>query len=150
MKTSKSQKQIVELETSVKRCLADFDNFRKRTEEEKKVLQLTSKIDLILELLPIVDNFELALSHLSDAQKKDPAIAGILHIQSQLLTVISNLGVEKIPAKIGDNFDPNFHEAVDSHEGKGGDVISAIHHNGYKFGDNIIRPTRVTVIQKAL
>ncbi len=144
-KKSQNLKRIADLETSLKRCLADFDNYRKRVEEEKKDWQQASKIETMLELLPIVDNFELALGHLSEEQKKDPAIVGVLHIQSQLITVLQNLGIEKIPAAAGDKFDPNFHEAVDSHEGKGGDTIHAIHSHGYKFGEKVLRPTKVTV-----
>lgn len=145
MKKSKPSKKITELETGIKRCLADFENYRKRVEEDKRNLQQLSKIELMLELLPIVDNFELALNHLSNEQKKDPAIAGIFHIQSQLISVMNNLGVEKIPAAIGDRFDPNLHEAVDSHQGKGGDVIHQIQRHGYRFGEKVLRPVKVTV-----
>lgn len=145
MKKSKNNVKILELETSIKRCLADFDNFRKRTEQEKKIWQQSSKIELMLELLPILDNFELALSHLSDEQKNNPAVAGIFHIQTQLVSVMSNLGVEKIPAVPGDKFDPNLHEAVDSHEGQGGDTIHSIHRHGYRIGEKVLRPTKVVV-----
>jgi len=146
MKLKKSsQKQIRELKLGWQRCLADFENYRKRTEEDKKNWQEAAKTEMMLELLPILDNFELALGHLSDAQKNDPAIAGIFHIQKQLIDVMANLGIEKIAAVAGDQFDPNLHEAVDSHEGKGGDTIHQIHRHGYKIGPKVLRPVKVTV-----
>lgn len=133
------------LQAGWQRCLADFENYRKRVEQDKKDWQDSAKMELILELLPVLDNFELALSHLTDDQKKDPAISGIFHIQKQLIDVMANLGVEKIAAAPGDKFDPNLHEAVESHEGKGGDTIHTIHRHGYRTGERILRPTKVTV-----
>ena len=127
------------------RCQADFDNFRKRTEQEKANWQESAKTDLILDLLPVVDNFELALAHLSDKQKQDPSIQGILHIQNQLNDIMARIGVVKIDAKPGDKFDENLHEAVESATGKGGVTIEKILKQGYRVGEKVLRPTKVTV-----
>lgn len=141
------QKELAELKAGWQRTQADFDNYRKRIESEKQEWQKTAQTELVLELLPILDNFELATSHLTEEQKKDATVQGILHIQSQLVAVMENIGVKKIAAAPGDQFDPNLHEAVDSHEGKGGDTIHTIHRHGYQAGDQVLRPARVVVKQ---
>lgn len=139
--------ELEKLRAGWQRCQADFDNFRRRTESEKQQWQKQAQLDLMLELLPILDNFELALSHLSDEQKKDPTMQGIFHIQNQLISTMQNLGVEKIAAEAGQEFDPNFHEAVSSHEGKGGTKIHSVHSHGYKAGETVLRPAKVVVKQ---
>lgn len=147
MKPKKISKKIKisEYKLGWQRCQADFDNFRKRTEQEKTIWQKSAKTDLILELLPVVDNFELALAHLTDEQKKDPAIQGILHIQKQLNDIMAGIGVVKIDAKPGDKFDENIHEAVESATKKGGDTIDKVLKDGYKISEKVLRPTKVTV-----
>ncbi|HLB32168.1 MAG TPA: nucleotide exchange factor GrpE [Patescibacteria group bacterium] len=139
------QKEVAALKAGWQRTQADFDNYRKRVEGEKQNWQKNAQMELVAELLPVLDNFELALSHLSDAQKQDPTIQGILHIKSQLIGIMENIGVKKINCAPGDCFDPNIHEAVDSHEGSGGDVIHTVHRHGYQTGDQVLRPAKVVV-----
>ena len=143
------QKEVAALKAGWQRTQADFDNYRKRVEGEKQDWQKTAQMELVAELLPILDNFELALSHLTEEQKKDPTIQGILHIQSQIIGIMENIGVKKIAAAPGDVFDPNLHEAVDSHDGNGGDVIHTIHRHGYQAGDQVLRPAKVVVRKSA-
>lgn len=139
------QKEVAALKAGWQRTQADFDNYRKRIELEKQDWQKTAQMGLVAELLPILDNFELALSHLTEEQKQDPTVQGILHIQNQLIGVMENIGVKKITCAPGDCFDPNLHEAVDSYEGKGGDVIHSVHRHGYQTGETVLRPTKVVV-----
>ena len=143
------QKEVAALKAGWQRTQADFDNYRKRVEEEKQVWHKTAQMELIAELLPILDNFELALAHLTDEQKKDATIQGILHIESQLAAIMENIGVKKINCAPGDCFDPNLHEAVDSHEGKGGDIVHTIHRHGYQTSNQVLRPAKVVVRRKA-
>ena len=131
------------LQAGWQRCLADFDNFKKRTEVDRQNWLKTSKMDSARELLPILDNFDLAILHLSNEQKKDPTVAGIIHIQKQLHDLLTGWGVAKINVNVGDKFDPNFHEAVESVDNKGGEIIAQILQTGYKIGDVILRPTKV-------
>lgn len=144
-KQSNPPKEIEDLKVGWQRTQADFDNFRKRVESEKQDWRQLSQMEFALELLPVVDNFERALSHLTDVQKADATIQGILHIQKQLNGVLENLGVKKMIVNPGDSFDHNLHEAVDSHENQGGDIIDAIHQDGYLMGDKVLRPAKVVV-----
>lgn len=144
-KNNISEKQLNELRAGWQRCQADFDNFRRRIEEEKVKWRYETQADIILQILPVVDNFELALAHLSNEQKKDPTVQGIFHIQTQLEAVLQNMGVEKIEAKIGGQFDPAVHEAVDSASGKGGTTIDSVTQQGYRLGNTVLRPVKVVV-----
>jgi molecular chaperone GrpE len=139
------QKEVAELKAGWQRTMADFDNFRKRTDEEKQVWRAGAQEELILALLPILDNFDRAARHLTDEQKKDPAIAGMLHIQKQLNDALANYGVTKIDIKVGDEFDANLHEAVDSEGGQGGTKITQLLQSGYQMGAKVLRPARVVV-----
>lgn len=136
-----------------KRCQADFDNYRKRQEESKKQLKEFMLEDLALQILPVVDNFEMSLSHVPENQKDGAWVQGILHIQRQLETILRDNGIEEIVVKVGDEFDPAFHEAM-SHEthsmehGTEKEVknkIKRIIGKGYKIGDKVIRAVKVIV-----
>ncbi|HOE74874.1 MAG TPA: nucleotide exchange factor GrpE [bacterium] len=144
-KNNLHKQQLDELKAGWQRCQAEFDNFRRRTEEEKTKWHHDAQADVILQILPVVDNFELALTHLSDKQKEDPTVQGIFHIQAQLEAALHNMGVEKIKASVGGQFDPALHEAVDSTAGKGGTVIDSIVQHGYRLGNTILRPSKVVV-----
>ena len=145
MKKTKLHKEIAELKAGWQRTLADFDNFRKRVASEKQIWHAGAQEELILDLLPILDNFERATSHLTDEQRKDPAIAGMLHIQKQLNDALANYGVTKIDTKVNDEFDTAQHEAVDSEDGQGGTKIAQVLQPGYKMNNKLLRPARVTV-----
>ena len=132
-----------------KRCQADFDNYRKRQDESRKQLKDFMLEDIALQILPVVDNFEMSLQHIPEDQKKGAWVQGILHIQRQLETVLKDNGIEEIEAKIGDEFDPNFHEAIhqetEKSEQKSGNKIKKIISKGYRIGDKVIRAVKVIV-----
>jgi molecular chaperone GrpE len=138
---------------SWKRCQADFDNYRKRQDESRKQLKDFMLEDVALQILPVVDNFEMSLQHIPEDQKKGAWVEGILHIQRQLETVLKDNGIEEIEAKIGDEFDPEFHEAISheahsiEHETKKNiqNKIAKIVSKGYKIGDKVIRAVKVIV-----
>jgi molecular chaperone GrpE len=131
-----------------KRCQADFDNYRKMQDESRKQLKDFMLEDLALQILPVVDNFQMSLDHVPEDQSKSPWLQGILHIQHQLETILKDNGIEEIVLKVGDKFDPNFHEAIENHQEEGKEEqhkIKKIISKGYKIGDKVIRAVKVIV-----
>ncbi len=125
------------------RTAAEFDNFKKRTEREKASVAEFAKAGLIKQLLPILDNIDRAAA--SDKASAD-YIKGIEMIVKQFENIVQTLNIEEI-AKVGDTFDPNFHEAVMhiEDESLGENVISQVLQKGYKIGDTVIRAAMVQV-----
>jgi molecular chaperone GrpE len=136
---------IAEWKDRYLRAMADFDNYRKRSMEEKSdwIKRATEK--LALSVCDVLDNFDRALLQLSPEQKEDNFIKGIILIDQQLKNSLEREGVKRIEA-IGEDFDPKKHEALakipsDYEEGK----IAAIIQNGYLMNEKLIRPVRVAV-----
>lgn len=131
-----------------KRCQADFENYRRRQDESRKELREFILEDLALQILPVVDNFQMSLDHVPENQGKSPWLQGILHIQRQLETILEDNGISEIVVKTGDKFNPEIHEAIENHqEGEKEEQhkIKKIIAKGYKLGDKVIRATRVIV-----
>jgi molecular chaperone GrpE len=137
-----------------KRCQADFENYKKRQVESQKDLLRYSTQNIVLQILPVIDNFQASTAHIPEDQKENPWVTGIMYIQKQLEQVLADNGVEECEVKAGDNFDPSQHEAIESKEcdcdeegnkkefqNKVKQVIAM----GYKMGDRVIRPARVIV-----
>jgi len=136
-----------------KRCQADFENFKKRQADSQKDLIRYSTQNIILQILPVIDNFHASTDHIPEDQKENPWVTGIMYIQKQLEQVLAENGVEEIGAKKGDNFDPAFHEAVEDKECKSckskdykfQNKIKKVVVRGYKIDDKVIRAARVIV-----
>ena len=135
-----------------KRCQADFENYKKMQSDSQKDLLRYATSNIISQLIPVLDNFRMGTAHIPEDQKDGGWVIGIMHIQKQLEGVLSENGVEEIPVKIGDNFDPALHEAIEDKEclhcegeKKYENKIKKIMMKGYKMGDRIIRPARVVV-----
>lgn len=131
-----------------KRCQADFENYKKRQMEEKKDLIAYGNMNLILDVLPIIDNFYAGAEHVPEDQKDSPWVTGIMHIQKQLEQVFTDNGVSEIPVKAGDEFNPEIHEAIEDKNNKKEEcknIINKVVQKGYKMGSRIIRPARVIV-----
>ena len=148
-KIDKTKQKIKELEEGWKRTQADFDNYRKRIESERQGWSAQVQLELIEKLLPILDNFELAIAHVPQQEKSSNWIVGILHIQKQFENMLRDIGVEKIEIKIGDEFNPNLHEAIAAQPSPNlkHNQISKIVATGYRQEDKIIRPVKVEVAQ---
>lgn len=147
-KKDKKQEQIDELNDKLKRSMAEFDNFRKRTEKEKSQMYEIGAKDVIDKILPVVDNFERAFQGLSEEDKKDPFISGMDMVYKQLMTVFEGLGVTPIEA-VGVEFDPNLHNAVmqvASEEYESG-VIAQELQKGYKYRESVVRHSMVAVVE---
>ena len=145
-KKDKMEEKIEELEDRVKRQMAEFDNFRKRTEKEKSHMYEVGARDVIEKILPVVDNFERGLASVPEDQKENPVIVGMDKIYSQLMTTLTDLGVEPIEA-VGEEFDPNYHNAVMHVEDEelGENVVAEEFQKGYMYKDTVIRHSMVKV-----
>lgn len=132
----------------LKRCQADFDNYRKRQDESKKQLKEFMLEDIALQILPVVDNFEMSLSHVPEEEKDGAWVQGILHIQRQLESVLKDNGISEIETKEGDEFNPEIHEAIENHQEEEKEEqhkVKKIVSKGYKIGNKVIRATKVIV-----
>lgn len=145
-KKEKWEEKVEELEDRVKRQMAEFDNFRKRTEKEKSHMYEVGARDVIEKILPVVDNFERGLSSVPEEEKENPVIIGMDKIYNQLLTTLTDLGVEPIEA-VGEEFDPNYHNAVMHVEDEelGENVVAEEFQKGYIYKDTVIRHSMVKV-----
>ena len=145
-KKEKWEERIEELEDRVKRQMAEFDNFRKRTEKEKSHMYEVGAKDVIEKILPVVDNFERGLASVPEDQKSDPVIDGMEKVYRQLMTILTDLGVTPIEA-VGEEFDPNYHNAVMHVEDEelGENVIAEEFQKGYMYRDTVIRHSMVKV-----
>lgn len=145
-KKDKVEEKIEELEDRVKRQMAEFDNFRKRTEKEKSHMYEVGARDVIEKILPVVDNFERGLASVPEDQKENPVIVGMDKIYNQLMTTLTDLGVEPIEA-VGEEFDPNYHNAVMHVEDEelGENVVAEEFLKGYMYKDTVIRHSMVKV-----
>ena len=141
---TEAQEAIAELNERIVRLTADFDNFRKRAQREKDEARQFANQGLLEKLLPVLDNFEMALTAVKDA---DPSVRdGVQMILDQLLGVLKESGVEPVDA-MGQPFDPNFHEALSQEETtevEEGTVVQQVQ-RGYKLNDRLVRPARVVV-----
>ena len=146
-KTDALNEKIGELEDKVKRQLAEFENFRNRTEKEKSAMFEVGAQSVIEKMLPVVDNFERGLSGLSEEEKEGAFAAGMQMVYKQLLTELDNLGVKPIEA-VGKEFDPNLHNAVmqvESEEYESG-IVAQEMMKGYTYRDAVVRHSMVAVV----
>ena len=142
------EEKIAGLEDRVKRQMAEFENFRKRTEKEKQTMFSMGERSVIEKMLPIVDNFERGLAAVPENEKDTPLASGMEMVYRQLVKQLEDLGVTPIEA-VGQEFDPNFHNAVmqvESEEYPSGTVAQEFQ-KCYKYHDAVIRYSMVGVVQ---
>lgn len=135
--------------TDLKRTQADFENYKKRQVESQKELGGYLIEKLVLDIVPVLDNFRAATSHVPPEQKDSPWVTGIQYIEKQLETVLTENGVTMIDATPGELFDPSLHEAVGTEgteeENSEQHKIAKVLQKGYKVGTKVVRPARVSV-----
>lgn len=147
-KKSKQDEKIEELTDRVKRQMAEFDNFRKRTEKEKNQMFEVGAKSVIEKILPVVDNFERGLAAVPEEQKEDAFVQGMEKIYKQLMTELESLEVKPIEA-VGTEFNPEFHNAVmqvENEELESGMVAQELQ-KGYMYRDTVVRHSMVAVVQ---
>lgn len=147
MKDKKDKKdiQIEELTDRVRRQMAEFDNFRKRTEKEKSAMYEIGAKSVIEKILPVVDNFERGLAGV-DENCEDPFMAGMQKIYKQLMSTLESMEVKPIEA-VGQEFNPDFHNAVMhvEDENLGENVVAEELQKGYMYRDTVVRHSMVKV-----
>ena len=147
-KTDALKEQIEQLEDRVKRQMAEFENFRKRTDREKQAMFETGAKSVLEKILPVVDNFERGLATVPEGNREDPFVDGMNRVYRQLLTELENIGVKPIEA-VGQEFDPNLHNAVmqvASEEYESGVVAQELQ-KGYTYRDSVVRHSMVAVVE---
>ena len=142
-KKDKFEQQVEELTDRLKRNMAEFDNFRKRTEKEKASMYVIGARDIVEKILPVVDNFERGLAQ---APEGDAFVDGMKMIYKQLMTALDEMGVKEIEAK-GKEFDPNLHNAVMhvEDENAGTNEVVEVFQKGYTYKDFVVRHSMVKV-----
>lgn len=139
--------------SDLKRLQADFENYKKRESEKQKELGGYLIEKLLYDIIPVLDNFRAATGHVPEAEKGSPWVTGIGYIEKQLEAALAGHGVAVIEVKEGDVFDPKIHEALtdnsqpttDNEEKTGELKIEKVLQNGYKIGERVVRPAKVTV-----
>lgn len=145
-KKDKKDEQIEELKDKLTRQMAEFDNFRKRTEKEKSQMYEIGAKDIIEKILPVVDNFERGIAAVPEEEKSNPFAEGMEKIYKQLMTTLEEIGVKPIEA-VGQEFDPDFHNAVMHVEDEevGENIITEEFQKGYLYRDSVVRHSMVKV-----
>lgn len=152
-KSSKSKEleakeaKIAELTDRLMRTMAEFDNYRKRTEKEKSMMFDLGVKSLLEKILPVVDNFERGLASVSEEDKNSSFVQGIELIYRQLMTVLDDIGLKPIDA-VGKEFDPNLHNAVmhGEDENLGPNIVAEEFQKGYTYRDMVVRHSMVKVV----
>ena len=146
-KADAAKEKIAELEDRVKRQLAEFENFRNRTEKEKQTMFEIGAKSVIEKILPVIDNFERGLATVPEDQQGDAFVEGMNKIYRQMMTELDNIGVKPIEA-VGCEFDPNLHNAVmqvENEELESGTVAQELQ-KGYTYRDTVVRHSMVSVV----
>lgn len=140
------QTRVDELEAQVKRIAADFDNYRKRSEQEKTQTFQLAQAGTLLELAPVMDNFRRATEHLPEHLKNEQWVTGVLYVEKQLEQIFESLGVTKIKTT-GEPFNPQLHEAISTEpsETVAKDHIIAELEGGYMLKNQVLKPAKVKV-----
>ncbi len=147
-KSNADKEKIAELEDRVKRQLAEFENFRNRTEKEKQAMFETGAKSVIEKILPVIDNFERGFATVEEADAEDAFVKGMNQVYKQMLDELEKIGVKPIEA-IGTEFDPNLHNAVmqvESEEFESG-IVAQEFMKGYTYRDSVVRHSMVAVAQ---
>ena len=147
-KTDAYKEQIAQLEDKVKRQLAEFENFRNRTEKEKQAMFEIGAKSVIEKILPVIDNFERGFATVEPEDKEDAFVDGMQRVYKQLMTELEAIGVKPIEA-VGKEFDPNLHNAVmqvASEEYETGIVAQELQ-KGYTYRETVVRHSMVSVVE---
>ena len=145
-KKDKKDEQIEELNDRVRRQMAEFENFRKRSEKEKSQMFDMGAKNVVEKILPVIDNFERGLAAVPEDRKEDAFVVGMDMVYKQLLSTLEEAGVKPIDA-VGQEFDPNFHNAVMHVEDEklGENVVAEELQKGYMYRDTVVRHSMVKV-----
>lgn len=149
-KQEELEARVDELTQDLQRVRADFENYRKRVEQEKEMARASGKVGAIMKLLPVIDNIERAISHTPEDLKENKWAKGVVGLVKNLEKSLESLNLTRIEASAGTKFDPELHEAIQFDEEAEGDheVIAEELQPGYKLGDDVIRHSMVKVTRQ--
>lgn len=144
--TIDQSEQLVQLEQRLARVTADYENFRRRTEEERRNLIAMAQAHTLLELTPIIDNFRRATTHLPAELQNNNWVTGVLYVEKQLEQICAEIGLEKIKT-VGLPFDPALHEAIETEpsDSQPANHITVELEGGYVFKGKVLKPAKVKV-----
>lgn len=147
----KAKSEEIKLQTALSqyvRLQADFDNFRRRTKDSEAKAADTYKAETLKSFLPVLDNFELALSHMKKEENGEAYVKGFELLQKQMVKIMTDFGVKEIESK-GKTFDPHFHEVVMmvSSDEMEDETIAMVFQKGYLYKDTVLRPAKVQVVK---
>lgn len=145
-KKDKKDQAIEELTDKYTRLMAEFDNFRKRTEKEKEAMFEVGAKSVIEKILPVVDSFERGLAATTEEEKKTPFVDGMDKVYKQMIGCLDEIGVKPIEA-VGNEFNPEFHNAVmhEENEELGENIVAEEFQKGYTYRDGVVRHSMVKV-----
>ncbi len=145
-KKDKKDEQIEELTDKLKRQMAEFDNYRKRTEKEKTQMYEIGAKSIVEKILPVIDNFERGFAGVTQEQKDDPFVSGMDMVYKQMMTALEEAGVKPIEA-VGTEFNPDFHNAVmhEENEEAGENQVVEEFQKGYMYKETVVRHSMVKV-----
>ena len=147
-KKDKKDEEIENLTDRLKRQMAEFDNFRKRTDKEKSQMFDMGARTIVEKILPVIDNFERGLASVPEENQDDPFVSGMQMVYKQLMTELEAAGVKAIECA-GEEFNPDFHNAVmqvESEELESGTIAQELQ-KGYMYKDSVVRHSMVSVVQ---
>lgn len=146
-KKDKKDEKIEELNDRLLRNMAEFENFRNRSEKEKAAKFDMGAKNVVEKVIPIVDNFERGLAAVPEEEQDNAFVKGMEAVYKQFTTVLEEIGVTPIEA-VGKEFDPNLHNAVmhDEDETKEANIISEEFQKGYMYKDSVVRHSMVKVV----
>lgn len=146
-KKDKKDEKIEELNDRLMRQMAEFENFRKRSEKEKSQMFEIGAKDVVEKILPVVDNFERGLATVQEEDKDNAFVQGMEQVYRQFITALESAGVKAIEAE-GKEFDPNFHNAVmhEDDDSLGENMVAQELQKGYMYRDSVVRHSMVKVV----
>ena len=147
-KKDKKDEEIENLTDRLKRQMAEFENFRKRTDKEKSQMFDMGARTIVEKILPVIDNFERGLASVPEENQDDPFVSGMQMVYKQLMTELEEAGVKDIECA-GEEFNPDFHNAVmqvESEELESGTIAQELQ-KGYMYKDSVVRHSMVSVVQ---
>ncbi len=149
-KQEELEQQVGELTLDLQRTRADFENYRKRVEQDKEMARGSGRAGAIMKLLPVVDNIERAIAHLPEDLKDNAWANSVVNLTKSLDKSLSDMGVERIDATVGSPFNPDLHDAVQFDESAEGEheVIADELQPGYKVDGIVMRPSMVKVTRQ--
>lgn len=141
---AEAEAKLAEMTETAQRAAADFQNFKRRTEEEKSGLRIFANLQFLQAIFPVIDNFQRAFQHIPESLTNDEWVKGVYAIEKQFTLTLAALGLSEIPCELGSKFDPHLHEAVTQGPGAKDTILECLE-KGYLFNTMVVRPAKVKV-----